>query len=189
MARVPKSHGFTALKIEGRILPPEFLQTIATLEATQQAEPDYALSKSLTLKEELSRYWRIANDFYARYVEQNARQDIISGKVGVDGWLVPFLRNILNYDDLITANSVNLGERVFKLTHRAYGGAVPLLLVTHDFDLDRSDPTFGYEGRRQSPHGMMQEYLNAEDNSLWGIISNGNKLRVLRDNPSLTRPS
>ena len=189
MARVRKSPGFAALKIEGRILPPEFLQTIATLEATQQADPDYALSKSLTLKEELARYWRIANDLYARYVEQNARQDLISRKVGVDGWLVPFLRNILNYDDLITANSVNLGERVFKLTHCAYGGAVPLLLVTHDFDLDRSDPTFGYEGRRQSPHGLMQEYLNAEDNSLWGIVSNGTKLRVLRDNPSLTRPS
>ena len=35
----------------------------------------------------------------------------------------------------------------------------------------------------------MQEYLNAEDNCLWGIVSNGSKLRILRDNPSLTRPS
>jgi len=35
----------------------------------------------------------------------------------------------------------------------------------------------------------MQEYLNAEDAALWGIISNGSKLRILRDNVSLTRPS
>ena len=35
----------------------------------------------------------------------------------------------------------------------------------------------------------MQEYLNTEDACLWGIISNGSKLRVLRDNASLTRPS
>ena len=35
----------------------------------------------------------------------------------------------------------------------------------------------------------MQEYLNAEDGCLWGIVSNGSKLRVLRDNSSLTRPT
>ena len=34
----------------------------------------------------------------------------------------------------------------------------------------------------------MQEFLNADDDCLWGIVSNGSKLRVLRDNPSLTRP-
>ena len=61
--------------------------------------------------------------------------------------------------------------------------------MTRHFDLDKADSRFGYEGRRQAPHDMMQEYLNAEEASLWGIVSNGAKLRILRDNPSLTRPS
>ena len=189
MARTRRSHGFTALKIEGGILPPEFLQAIAALEAPRQAGNDYGLSKSLALKEELARYWRIANDLYARYSERRARQDLISRQVGVDEWLVPLLRSLLGYDDLTTTNSVTLGDRVFKLTHHACGEAVPLLLVTHDFNLDKADPRFGYEGRRLAPHGLMQEYLNAEDASLWGMVSNGSKLRILRDNPSLTRPS
>ena len=189
MVRTRRSHGFTALKIEGGILPPEFLQAVAALEAPQQAGADYGLSKSLALKEELARYWRIANDLYARYAERRARQDLVARQVGVDEWLVPLLRSLLGYDDLTTSDSVTLGDQVFNLTHNACGEAVPLLLVSHDFNLDKADPRLGYEGRRQAPHGLMQEYLNAEDKSLWGIVSNGSKLRILRDNPSLTRPS
>ena len=189
MARARKSYGFTALRIEGGILPPEFLPAIAALEAPHQGGSDYGLSRSLALKEELARYWRIANDLYARYSERRVRQDLAAWQVGVDEWLLPLLRSVLGYDDLTVTNSVVLSEQVFKLTHRACGGTVPLLLATHEFDLDRADPRFGYEGRRQSPHGLMQEYLNAEDKFLWGIVSNGFKLRILRDNPSLTRTS
>ena len=62
MPRVRKNHGFTAIRIEGGLLPPEFLQNIAALEASRQTGADYGLSRSLALKEELARYWRIAGD-------------------------------------------------------------------------------------------------------------------------------
>ena len=170
-------------------MPPEFLQSIAALKGPRQAGADYGLSKSLVLKEELARYWRIAGDLYARYAERQARHDLRASQVGVDEWLVPLLQAILGYDDLVSAGPATLGERVFKLTHRACGQTVPLLLTTRDFNLDKADARFGYEGRRIAPHGLMQEYLNGEDHCLWGIVSNGSKLRVLRDNPSLTRPT
>jgi hypothetical protein len=35
----------------------------------------------------------------------------------------------------------------------------------------------------------MQEFLNAESAYLWGVVANGNCLRLLRDNASLTRPA
>ena len=183
MARTRKDHGFTALRIEGGILPPEFLQAIAALEAPEQTGAAYGLSKSLALKEELARYWRIANDLYTSYAERRA------GHVGVGEWLVPLLRDILGYTDLTASKSVALGDRRFELTHRACSEQVPLLLTTRDFELDKADPRFGDEGRRQAPHGLMQEYLNAEDSSLWGIVANGSQLRLLRDNASLTRPA
>ena len=189
MARTRKNHGFTAIRIEGGLLPPEFLQDIAALDAPRQAGADYGLSKSLALKEEIARYWRIASDLHAFYAERRERSDLLSTQVGVKDWLVPLLHTVMGYDDLISARPVNLGERVFKLTHRACREAVPFLLTTRDFSLDKTDPIFGHEGRKQAPHGLMQEYLNAEDGCLWGIVSNGSKLRVLRDNPSLTRPA
>ena len=189
MARTRKDHGFTALRIEGGILPPEFLQSIAALEAPRQTVTAYSLSKSLVLKEELARYWRIANDLYTSYSERRPRRELSANQVGVGEWLVPLLRDIFGYDDLTASKSVALGERRFELTHRACSEQVPLLLTTRDFELDKADPRFGDEGRRQTPHGLMQEYLNAEDASLWGIIANGSKLRLLRDNSSLTRPA
>ena len=189
MARTRKDHGFTALRIEGGILPPEFLQNIAVLEAPEQTGSAYGLSKSLALKEELARYWRIANDLHTRYSERRPRRELSAGHVGVGEWLVPLLRDIFGYGDLSASKSVALGDRHFKLTHRACNASVPLLLTTRDFELDKADSRFGYEGRRQTPHGLMQEYLNAEDASLWGIIANGSKLRLLRDNSSLTRPA
>ena len=154
-----------------------------------QTSSDYGISKSLAIKEELARYWRIASDLYSTYSERYPREDLGSQRVGVRDWLVPLLRSVFNYDDLEKAGRTALDEREFGLTHRACSSSVPLLLVTPDFDLDKADSRFGYEGRRQAPHDMMQEYLNAEEASLWGIVSNGAKLRILRDSPSLTRPS
>ena len=189
MPRARNGVGFTALKVEGGILPPEFLTEVAALEAPRQSGADYGLSKSLSIKEEIARYWRIGNDLYGQYAERRPRRDLKASHVAVDDWLVPLLRTLLGYDDLAAAESVELEDRVFRLSHRACGGAVPLLLVTHDFDLDRADPRLGGNGRRLAPHGLMQEYLNAEAEALWGMVSNGSKLRILRDNPSLTRPS
>ncbi len=40
---------------------------------------------------------------------------------------------------------------------------------------------------RSSPHSLVQELLNRSSEHLWGIVSNGLRLRVLRDNARLTR--
>ena len=170
-------------------MPPEFIQTVASLKASHQRGSDYGLSKSLVIKEELARYWHIANDLHGRYTKRHLRHDLSGVQVSVNEWLVPLLSSLLGYEDLTATNNVEHEDRVFQLTHRACNNAVPLLLVTHEFDLDRADAYFGQEGRRVAPHSMMQEYLNAEDAALWGIVSNGQKLRVLRDNVSLTRPA
>ncbi|CUA90575.1 Methyltransferase domain [Chelatococcus sambhunathii] len=189
MARNRKSSGFTGLRIEGGIFPPDFLSLVAAQEAKHQAGNDYGLTRSLTLKDELARYWRIANDLYAAYVERRERANLNLTKVGVDGWLVPLLKEVFGFDDLVPASPKSVGESTFAITHCAFDGTVPVLLTTRDFDLDRADPRFGDEGRRRAPHSCMQELLNASDDTLWGIIANGTRLRFLRDNPSLTRPT
>ena len=189
MAAKHRNSSITALKIEGGILPPEYLSSIVALQAPHQAGVDYGLSKSLTLKEELARYWRIANDLYDRYSAHYRRTDLNISQFGIEKWLVPFLHQLLGYRDITIAQSIHLNDRIFKLTHHAFGGAVPFLLLPHDFDLDKADVRLGDSGRRQAPHSTMQEYLNTEDAALWGIISNGLKFRLLRDNISLTKPA
>lgn len=182
-------HGFAALRVVGALLPPEFLQSIASLDAKKQSSADYGISKSLILKDELARYWRIANDLYSAYVERSARSGADVARVGIQEWLVPLFRDILGYSDIADAPVTVVGERHFPITHRALGVTVPILLTVRSVELDRTDPRFGSEGKRRAAHGLMQDTLNADDRSLWGIVSNGTTLRVLRDNPSLTRPA
>ncbi len=177
--------GYSAVRVEGGILPSEFLEDVNALKAPEQSSADYGLSKSLMLKEEIGRYWRIACDLYDSLRVRHG----ISEHVVVDEWLEPLLRDVLGYQDLKKCAPATVGEREFKLTHRACGGSVPIVLAPMEFRLDKANQLFGTDGRRDSPHGVTQEFLNAEDACLWGMASNGKALRLLRDNPSLTRPS
>ena len=43
--------------------------------------------------------------------------------------------------------------------------------------------------RGLSPHALVQEYLNRTDDDLWGIVTNGAVLRLLRDSSYFTRPA
>ena len=39
----------------------------------------------------------------------------------------------------------------------------------------------------EGPHSLLQVFLNRSEAHLWGFVSNGYKLRILRDNATLTR--
>ena len=54
--------------------------------------------------------------------------------------------------------------------------------------LDRRSPSLSHD-RSRSPCSSLQDYLNASDTSLWGLVTNGTVLRLMRDNASLTRPA
>ncbi len=182
---------FTALRIEGGLFPAEFLQRIAVLAAPGQSNPEeYAVPPGRSIRDEIGRYWTIAEALWRDYQRDRPRTDLDKTRTGVERWLFRFVRDVLGYTDLTRVpSSTQIGDRRFPLTHRAHNGAVPLILTVADFDLDRSYPTFGDDGRRRAPHAAMQEFLNAEPAALWGIVANGTRLRLLRDNPSLTRPA
>jgi hypothetical protein len=189
MARSQKDYGFTAIRVEGGLLPPEYLQTINALSAKQQTNTDYGLTRSLNLKDEIGRYWRMATDLWSDYQERRQRTDLDPIQVTVETWLRPLFEHILGYHDIASCGPVTIGERRFPIGRKACGGTVPLILTGHRFDLDQADLRFGDEGRRRPPYGLLQEFLNADDSCLWGVVSNGNRIRLARDNPSLTRPA
>ena len=191
---VRQSHvetAFTALRIEGGLFPAEFLQRVAALAAPGQSNPEeYAVPPGRSIRDEIGRFWTIADALWREYRRDRPRADLDKSRTGVKRWLSRFLRDVLGYTDLTKATtSTQIGDRRFPLSHRAHDGAMPLLLTVVDYDLDRSHTAFGDDGRRRAPHAAMQEYLNADSAALWGIVANGPRLRLLRDNPSLTRPA
>ena len=58
---------FEALRIEGGLLAPEWLARVARLEAPHQAEADYHVPRGLNLRDEVGRYWRVAQAHFEDY--------------------------------------------------------------------------------------------------------------------------
>lgn len=183
------SHGFVALRLEGGILPAEFFQKVAALEAKKQKISDYRLAKGLNIRDEIGRAYRIAIAEWRDYQEHRIRSNADQYEIGVKRWLVALFKQVLGFEDLRPSEHILLAERSFPVNYRGENNTVPIVLTTHDYLLDKSNVLFGEEGRKRSPHGLLQEYLNADETCLWGIVCNGLKIRLLRDNPSLTRPA
>ena len=101
-------------------------------------------------------------------------------------WLLPLL-NELGFAGLDAVQSLTpeASDKTYAISHESHG-RVPIHLMGWRTPIDRRTP--GLPGAAAaSPHGLVQEFLNRSDSHLWGIVSNGKTLRLLRDNASLTR--
>jgi hypothetical protein len=97
--------------------------------------------------------------------------------------LLPLFQE-LGYGRLQTKPALTIGDRNYAISHG--WEHTPLHLVSYKVELDRSVQS-EHGTRRSSPHSLLQELLNRSPEHLWGIVSNGLQLRILRDNISLTR--
>jgi N-6 DNA Methylase len=189
---------YQAIRIEGGLIPADELARLTTLQApdkTEQTESHYGVPKGLKLRDEIARFWRIGQNLWADLQPLRRREDINAHDATVREFLVPLLRDVLGFTDIEPATTVAAGGHTYNIGHGARGGRLPVIVAAHNQGLDDSADRFGDLNpetnriRRRSPFMLAQEALNASDHSLWALVSNGLTLRVLRDNPSLTRPA
>ena len=175
------------VKTEGGLFPADFLQRLASPSSdvpglTPEA---YHLSGHEKLNEAASRAWNRLLGIWAAFQDATTNISATEPASGVtrEKWLLP-LFNELGYGRLQPARAIEVENRTYPVSHSWQN--VPIHLVGLNVDLDRR--TAGIAGAaRISPHGLVQELLNRRHESLWGFVSNGLKLRLLRDNRSLTR--
>ncbi len=87
---------------------------------------------------------------------------------------------------LPTSAGPEIGGRTYAINR--FFGPVPVHLVGCGLSLDRR--AAGVRGAAAAnPHGLVQEFLNRSPGHLWGIVSNGRLLSILRDNQALSRQS
>jgi hypothetical protein len=186
---------FEALSIEGGLISPEWLARVAQLDASKQTDADYCVPKGLNLRDEIGRYWRIAQAHWADFAHAYAAGT--ATKQVTEQFATALLRDCLGFGSLAARAPVTKGERTFPLAWAALEGRVPVVIVAprplangeKGSALDDLSPELGDAGRRRSAFGLAQEYLNAGEDALWAVVCDGLTLRLCRDNASLTRPA
>lgn len=177
---------FDALSIEGGLLSPEWLSKVAQLAATSQEPADYRVPKGLNLRDEIGRYWRIAQ---AHWTDLVAGGDAGDRQLAAERFVLGLLQGSVGFESIGPVQPQIVAERSYPIGHAALSGRVPVIVAPAKSGLDTTSAAFGDGARRRSAFGLAQEYLNANEESLWGLVSDGHTLRVLRDNSSLTRPA
>lgn len=189
---------YQAIRIEGGLIPADELARLTTLQTpdkTEQTDNHYRIPKGLKLRDEVARFWKIGQSLWTDLQALRQRNDVDAHQLTVRNFLVPLLRDVLGFTDLAAGATVQASGHTYNIGYAARDGCLPIILAGHTQLLDAPTERFGElnpdtgKTRRRSPFMLAQEALNASDHSLWAITSNGLTLRILRDNPSLTRPA
>ncbi|WP_300301111.1 N-6 DNA methylase [Ferrovibrio sp.] len=177
MARKPVTDisAWPSLTLEGNLIAPATVASIDRRQASEQSEEDYRIRKGLTIREEISTAFRVGQSHFDAFAKLETPSVEATRRFVRD-----FLAETFGFDDLAPANGV--------ISFLA-GGRVPIVVVPpSDEKLDRRSPTLSTD-RSRSPAFALQDYLNDSDDVLWGVVTNGAVIRLMRDNASLTRPA
>jgi hypothetical protein len=178
---------FTTIHTEGALLPVDLLQRISRNDKNLEGltPESYHLAPGEKLTETINRSWNRLYGLWGAF--QTARGQLGSNDAGTtltrERWLLPLFQE-LGFGRLSTTKAVEIEGKSYPISHGWQN--IPLHLVGCGLDLDKRTP--GAAGAaRTSPHSLLQEYLNQSDAAQWGVVTNGLRLRVLRDNATLTR--
>ena len=184
-----RNQDFQTIRSEGGLLPPDILRRVldpsSKLDGTRPES--YGLPKGERLNEVITQCWNRLRKHWSEF--RAAASRVPEGEAGTgltnDKWSLPLLRE-LGFGLLPTSVGPEIGGRSYAISR--FFGPVPVHLVGCGLSLDRR--AVGKRGAAAAnPHGLVQEFLNRSEVHLWGIVSNGLSLRVLRDNQALSRQS
>lgn len=192
MKRINKIRGsfnLPSLTLEGSLFLPDQLEKAALGKASAQKEADYQLPKGLQLRDEYSRSFQIASAQWKSFAKQQQRQDLDPHEITCQ-FIRELLKHAFSYHHIAYSKHVQLGERSYPVNLQA--GSLPVVVAPFTAGLDESLPQLAVEGsgsRKKSAFQLAQELLNASEQHLWALATNGRQIRLLRDADSLTRPS
>lgn len=184
------------LRIEGGLLSPDFLERIHEMPGQRPA--DFGLDANRPLVDEVSAIYadaRVYWDAFQRRLAHAGGESVTT--VTREQWVIPLLE-LLGYQLTFQRKAAEAEGKSYAISHRALPynhnpqsairsdeDAPPVHIVGADQDLGNRPPA----GRgTMSPHALVQDYLNRTDH-LWGIVTNGYTLRLLRDSTYFTRPA
>ncbi|MFD6529646.1 Eco57I restriction-modification methylase domain-containing protein [Streptomyces sp. NPDC060184] len=179
---------FTAVTTVGGLLPADMLLRIAEARNLPGTKPaDYGLPASVPVRDEAERAWE-----YLKPLWRDLRAALPSdpatgapaadptGRAGTD-WLAQLFRK-LDFGALTEVGAAGIpadsdAEKRFPVSHR-HGPAL-VHRIPWNQELDKR-PAAGHVPAQS----MLQDCLNRTEAHLWAVLTNGRRLRLLRDSSS-----
>ena len=179
---------FPSIDIQGSIISAELLGKIRSEQATFQQGKDF--KKDFTnakLKDEISSAWHHAKGQWAIFQSKLGR--LKEGDSGTtetrNFWIVPLLSN-LGYNLSFSRQAEEINGKSFPIGYReSQLDGFPVYIGGFYESIDKRPEN---KLLRVSPHALIQEYLNYSEH-LYGLVTNGKQLRLLRDASRITRLS
>ncbi|MDA8076651.1 MAG: N-6 DNA methylase, partial [Actinomycetota bacterium] len=178
---------FTTITTEGGLLSVDLLARLARQPTTVSGTTpdDYHLGPGRRLRDAINRSWTELQGAWSTFAAELERLPVGERATTItrERWLLPLFAE-LGFGRLQRTSALNVNGRDYPVSH--IWGPVPIHLLGTDVELDRR--TRGVAGAASAaPFSMVQELLNRSEAHLWAVLSNGRRLRLLRDNSSLTR--
>nr|MBP7497852.1 restriction endonuclease [Bacteroidales bacterium] len=179
---------FPSIDIQGSVISAELLGKIRSEQVAFQQGRDFNQDfNNLKLKDEISLVWQEAKSQWSIFKSKMLR--VKTGETATtetrNFWILPLLSN-LGYNLAFSRSAEELNGKSFPISYRdTLLDNFPVIISGFNESLDKR-PDSKY--LRVSPHALLQEYLNYSEH-LFGLVTNGRQLRLLRDATRLTRLS
>ncbi|KQX43892.1 restriction endonuclease [Streptomyces sp. Root63] len=194
MSATTRNQAFTAVQTVGGLLPADMLLRISEgKDVPGSKAADYGLPSSRSVRDEAERGWEYLKPLW-RELRKRLPENCETGEPAADptgiadsDWLTPLWRE-LGFGRLtaigptgITADSDT--EKKFPVSHRWQHALIHQ--TPWNADLDKRAGGAG----TTPAQSMLQECLNRTEAHLWGVLTNGRQVRLLRDSSALSTVS
>ncbi|GGW46051.1 DNA methyltransferase [Streptomyces caelestis] len=194
MSAVTRNQVFTAVHTVGGLLPADMLVRISEGKDVPGSKPaDYGLPSSRSVRDEAERSWEYLKPLW-RELRKHLPEDRETGDPAADptgragsDWLAPLWRE-LGFGPLTQVGAAGIAadsdaEKKFPVSHRWRHALIHQ--TAWNADLDKRPGGAG----TVPPQSMLQECLNRTEAHLWGVLTNGRQVRLLRDSSALATAS
>lgn len=183
--------GLAAIQIEGSLIAPAEVFRIAHQAPDEKMAVEYGSLRGTDLREKISGLfnvgratWRGFDRIDSPTVQQTA------------AFAKSMLEEVFGFEGLTGPVDHETADHRYRIAWEAKDGRVPVVVAAPDKAVDafgKAMPEFG-DGSigsrsKRSPAVLLQDWLNATDEALWGLVFAGDRLRLMRDNASFTRPA
>ena len=194
MSATTRNQVFTAVHTVGGLLPADMLVRISEGKDVPGSKPaDYGLPSSRSVRDEAERSWEYLKPLW-RDLRKHLPEDRETGVPAADptgradaDWLAPLWRE-LGFGRLTAVGAAGItadsdAEKKFPVSHRWHHALIHQ--TAWNAELDKRPGGAG----TVPPQSMLQECLNRTETHLWGVLTNGRQVRLLRDSSALATAS